>query len=505
MALIQLFLTWIGRSAGKVLNAIFGWAVRALFGQTSPREEILLSALVGAAVAWPLLLLGVAVPRLAAFALAFVPLPKSIPAWIIRIVWVGLALLVPLAVGATVAARSTGPLREKPWFRRLLAGFPITVGLAAAFLFMFFTIPFMKLMALARRQTSADVPLATKGDDAYTQTATTLMAALNEKGFALQRFEPSWWVVAPKNILRTVGGEAFRTYLPGEAAFYRSAKLEMSFYPSGVLLRGQSHAVVWAQGLIAEASLSCNARETTSPKATALEDEIRRLWRTLGRSPRAHVGAAPLQARVAELARALGQQELDLDEWRVLYRQLLQLSRGLAGEPPLLQSVALEKGKVMDEVEMEGIDDTDVEPEHVTADPKSPRATTPPPLPPEVLSTGKLVKEAMGEMTTLAKKELALAKAELRADLVAELSTVKGLGVALLGALLAVNALVVAAVLALTNVLPGWAAGLIVAAVLLAATAGFAVMAWRKRLRNPLSHTRRSLRDDLTRLKEWTA
>ena len=32
MALLQALLTLISRSAGKILNAIFGWAVRALFG-----------------------------------------------------------------------------------------------------------------------------------------------------------------------------------------------------------------------------------------------------------------------------------------------------------------------------------------------------------------------------------------------------------------------------------------------------------------------------------------
>jgi len=37
MAILQALLTLISRSAGKILNAVFGWAVRALFGQPSPK------------------------------------------------------------------------------------------------------------------------------------------------------------------------------------------------------------------------------------------------------------------------------------------------------------------------------------------------------------------------------------------------------------------------------------------------------------------------------------
>ena len=91
MAILQAILSLIAKSAGKALNAIFGWAVLALFGQTSPREQTLLSALVAAAAAWPILLLGVALPKVALFAVSFVPLGKSVPSLGLRLVWIGLA------------------------------------------------------------------------------------------------------------------------------------------------------------------------------------------------------------------------------------------------------------------------------------------------------------------------------------------------------------------------------------------------------------------------------
>ena len=95
MGLLSALISLITRSAGKILNAAFGWAIVALFGQTSKREQTLLTGVVAAAAFWPVLVLGVIFPKIATLVLAFVPLPKSWPSWPIRLVWLGLALLVP--------------------------------------------------------------------------------------------------------------------------------------------------------------------------------------------------------------------------------------------------------------------------------------------------------------------------------------------------------------------------------------------------------------------------
>src|SRR4051812_33216250 len=105
MALLQALFALISKSASKILNAIFGWAVHALFGRTSPRDQTLLSALVGAAMAWPLLVAGIAAPKVAVMVLAFVPLPHWVPSWTVRIVWIVLAVAVPVALGLTLGHR----------------------------------------------------------------------------------------------------------------------------------------------------------------------------------------------------------------------------------------------------------------------------------------------------------------------------------------------------------------------------------------------------------------
>ena len=106
MAILQALIALISRSAGTILNAVFGWAVRALFGQPTQAEQPFLTGLVGSAAAWPILLLGIAFPKVAAMVLAFIPFHNHVPAWVFRVVWLALALIVPVVVGVVVATRA---------------------------------------------------------------------------------------------------------------------------------------------------------------------------------------------------------------------------------------------------------------------------------------------------------------------------------------------------------------------------------------------------------------
>jgi hypothetical protein len=120
------------------------------------------------------------------------------------------------------------------------------------------------------------------------------------------------------------------------------------------------------------------------------------------------------------------------------------------------------------------------------------------------LSTSQLVLETTREAMALIKSEIALARTELKADLASELSAVKGLGLGILGALAALNLLLVSGALGLATVMPAWAAGLVVAGVvaLVAAIAG--AIGWRH-VKAPLARTRKSLEEDARWVKERAA
>lgn len=128
-------------------------------------------------------------------------------------------------------------------------------------------------------------------------------------------------------------------------------------------------------------------------------------------------------------------------------------------------------------------------------------------LPPSAqdLSTVELVKSITSEMGHLVRKQVELAKTEVKADLKAEAKVLGGLGIAALAALVTLNLVFVAAVLALGQAMPGWAAALVVAAVTALASAVVASVAWRKRVRSPLARTGRTLREDFQWTKERLA
>jgi len=483
MAILQALIAWIGRSAGKILNAIFGWAVVALFGRAPPKQQTLLSALVASAAAWPLLLLGVAFPKIAAAVLAFVPLPHSVPSWIVRIVWIVLALAVPLVVGTVIAAKAPPGSPKESAARKLLRGFPITLGIALAFIIMFVTVPVLRLLSIARGRRDEHVPCITEGNE-YDDVAADIDRVLVLHRLEATRSKPSWWLSGPAKVLQKLGGKALRGFMPEHLAYWKGEKLEVAFYPSDILIRGEKARAGWAHGLLAEALAHGAGLQTFDAEAQDLERQIRSVWRVYDENPRAHRGSPLLVSRVHDIGRALGTLTVDYDEWQVLYRQTLQLARALEGEPQLLQSLASPTEELMDRE-------------------KSLTVRTERPL--AQAKVGDLVGRVVNLSSELARKEVELAKAELRADVKREIAMAKGVGVAAVCALIGVTLLLVAAVFGLAQVMPGWGAALIVGGVVLAVGAVFFLVGWGKRVTKPLEATQRTLKENYRWAKERLA
>jgi hypothetical protein len=123
------------------------------------------------------------------------------------------------------------------------------------------------------------------------------------------------------------------------------------------------------------------------------------------------------------------------------------------------------------------------------------------------MRTRDLVTGLASKGRLLARKEVELARAEIKSDLRREVRTAGGLGVAGLCALFTVQLLLVAVVLALMEggILPGWAAALVVAAVVLAVGTGAGAWGWARRVRTPLDTSRRSLKENVRWAKERIA
>ena len=485
MALLQALISFITRSAGKILNAIFGWAVVALFGRSSPKKQMMLTILVAMAALWPLLLVGVIAPRIATMVLAFVPIPESVPSWTIRLVWIGLALAVPLIVGIVVAAEAPRESLPESRGKKLLRGFPITLGIAAAFLLMFVTVPVLRLMSILRRRKDVHVALITEAAE-YERAAEDIDRIVARHGMPVHRSEPSWWLQGPTSVLRKLGGKALRGFAPARLAYWTGEHLEIALYPSDILIRGEKKVLAFTHGLLSEAFADGPGVMTYDPRAQDLERQIQDIWAVWRDHPHAHTGSAALLSRLDDVARELGQLEIDPDEWQIVYRKAVQLGRALRGDPQLLAAALPHRGREEEEMK---------EPvsEAVVTRPLADAPTT------------ELVAHLVKQSAELVKKEVELAKAEVKADVKREIAMAKVMGVAGIAALCALNMLLVAAAFALALVVPGWAAALIVAGVMLAVAGIAFAIGWNKRVKIPLARTQQTLKEDVRWAKQQIA
>jgi hypothetical protein len=123
------------------------------------------------------------------------------------------------------------------------------------------------------------------------------------------------------------------------------------------------------------------------------------------------------------------------------------------------------------------------------------------------LRTRDLVTELAAKAKVLVRKEIELAKTEVRSDLRREVKMASGLGVAGLCGIVTLVLLLVAVAFALmeAGVLPGWLASLILAAVVLAVGTAAGLWGWAKRVRQPLGTTRRSIQENVRWAKDRIA
>src|SRR5690606_32611905 len=171
--------------------------------------------------------------------------------------------------------------------------------------------------------------------------------------------------------------------------------------------------------------------------AQEIEKQIRTIWAVLDENRVEHRHSAWLASRLHDVAEEIARLEVGYDDWQTVYRQALQLGRALDGERPLLAGA-----------------------EGIAAEPVRERAPMRMASPLRALSTTELIGEITSRSALLVRKEMELARHELKRNLASELATAKGLAVAVVAGLATLNLLLVAAVHALATQLPAWGAAL---------------------------------------------
>lgn len=325
MALFAPLIAFIGRQVGRIVQMAFGWATLLLFGRVPQRKQLLLAGVALGSVLWVVLLIGVAMPDIGTWLLAFVPAPSFVDDDVVRLLMLGLAVLLPLLVGLGGLFLMDDDDRPRGFGGtcvQVLRGYPYAAVLSLVIAMLLLVAPIFKVRAIVKRWEDAHIPIMVK-PNGYDRVATDLEAAVDAAGLDLTRGRAPRILEMPSRLLASVGGAAVRRLVPDQIVMLKAKTLEVTIHPSDVAMVGSKQAVAWARAAIADKLAKTEAYLTTSEEAQQVEDALGKLRDPGPVDPDvAHGWLVAIDKRLAELT-------VPYEEWEVLYRQRLQIERDL--------------------------------------------------------------------------------------------------------------------------------------------------------------------------------
>lgn len=328
MAILGSVFAIFGRLAGKLLNSALGWATILLFGKVEGRRQILLLVIALGSLVWVLTLVGIALPEVGAFLLAFVPIPDFVDDNLVRLIMLGLALLVPLLVG--VAALFVAEPGARPEgaaiLKAVLRGYPFTFILALTIAILAGVSVVRKAHSLARHWQDAHVPVVIK-PGGYEQVLVDLEDVLDRAELSVERRPAPRVLAIPARLLEAVSGDTIDRLVPDQLIRLVGKDLEVLVYPSDIAIAGAGTAVARARAAIATELTTSPAYLTTSAEAERVEDEIAAIAQADRQDP--PLDALALRDRLQALDRRIATLAVPFDEWETVYRQRLQVERNL--------------------------------------------------------------------------------------------------------------------------------------------------------------------------------
>ena len=319
MAILAPLLAFIGRFVGKFLNMAFSWASVMLFGRVPASKQLLLSGVSLGAIAWLAVLIGILLPAVGTFLLAFVPLPDCVDEGWVRLAMLVLAVLLPLLIG--VGGLFLLEPGDRPHgMQRLVAvlrGYPYAAVLALVLLTMLVVAPVRKVRSIFKRWEDEHMPILIQ-PGGYDEVATDLEQALDGAGLEIGRGRAPWVLEMPSRFLAAVGGGSVKRLVPDKLFVLQNRSLEVTLHPADVVMSGRREYVARARAAIATRMTFTAAYMTSTKESQQVEDVLRAIA-----EHRAPGGAlAAVDDRLAKLT-------IPHDEWEVLYRQRLQVERDL--------------------------------------------------------------------------------------------------------------------------------------------------------------------------------
>jgi hypothetical protein len=326
MAIIGSIFAMAGRFAGRVLNSILGWATLLLFGKVEGRKQTVLLVIALGSLGWVLTLIGILVPEVGAFLLAFIPIPESVDDNWVRLGMLALALIIPLLIGA--AAIYVAEPGHRPTGAGLvtgvLRGYPFTVVLAVTIVTLAGVSLVRKVRSLSKRWEDAHVPVIVK-PGGYDRVLDDLRRVLDAAELPVTVRPAPAIVSLPPRLLDKVAGRELGGLVPDRLMMLTGSDLEVLVYPSDVAISGTKIATARARAAIAAELTTSPAYMTTTAESQRIEDAIAELAKADGLS------GATRRQRLQELDAKIAKLAVPFDEWETVFRQRLQVELELMG------------------------------------------------------------------------------------------------------------------------------------------------------------------------------
>lgn len=479
VAFLTALLQLLSRKLGDLAQAVFGWSVTALFGRQASSKGTALSVALALSVLWPLLVVGVFAPAAAAWLLAFIPLHRWMSDAALRVLWIALALAVPLIVGALTRWIAPSKAVRGSVLRTVLGGYPLTFAYAVSFVITLVTVPALKLSTLARRWTEEHAyvqPREGSYDAALHAVAAAFVGA--ELTPVIEPVPRAMSLAA--GLLKRIARSFVAPLIPEEPHRVRAEGVEAWLYPSDLVLRGTTRNVARVRAALMNTSIERHAWLVESPAAQDVQRQVQRLWDVVVHHERERRALGSMAStRVREMLDALRTADVPFDEWAMLERMIRRLERriGERGDARTTDPETVSLETVMESIPMNT-------------------------QPPEEASVADLVRDAIGDARELIRVEVELARQELKKEAAAAQRAAIGFGVALAAGIIALALFAVALVFALGGTAAA-AAGVGAAFVLVAAVAGG--LAYGALPKSPFEQTRARVQADVQQIKESLA
>ncbi len=481
MALLTTLFTALSRKLGDFLQTVFGWSIAAMFGRMSSNKQTLISIALVLSLFWPVFVIGVFVPSAIAFFVAFIPIKNLIPDFVLRIIWIALAVIAPIIVG--LLTRLVAPeLRAKGFFASILNGYPLAIGYAGSFLITLFVVPAIKLSTLKRGWSEEHIFVQARRNH-YIDAFRELCDACSFAGLHPRAAPAPRSMNMATRLLRFFARGAIDSLVVENPLMVRAKEVELFLYPGDLLIRGSKPILARVRAMIGNTQLERHAYLVQKSEAMDLQDDLIRLWDVIARHEHTEEIGPTAYQRLKEIVVESSQSQLTFDEWMVLDRLSRRVESALLGKRSLVDEASVTRPTDMEKL-----------------------MQAPKPQPVQAVSSDdsifELVEKGLKEAHNLVKLEVELAKAEATQQL-------KDVAKAAVGFVLAGASLVVMlALLGMALVLAiggtaiaalGVAGGFLVLGAVLGAV-GYSLLP-----KDPLKVSRKHLVRDLKQLKEHVA